>query len=535
MSINSDSDDVYLKPNLAVEPLVHRWYAQLEILAPQVAAMFIKNSHVEVMRSFISEPELHELGLKSPEMMGSSLINYPESRVAEIRALLSDTISKRSYMIEFARSVTALDELLRENANGQSMASIYEKVPQPLKGYIELVYDLNCHPSIRFIEGALYNSVYYDESFQEIALFLLSGDNRAFIGSTPRLNEPYSMYINIPFKSWELDKLFQMREEPLLYGEVCELFGVVKEDSELFSTFFTPELPVVKSGPPAGSVRVRYFGHACILIESDQLNILIDPLISYSFADGLSRYSFQDLPERIDYVLITHGHADHFVLETLLQIRYKVSTVVVPKSSGGYLADPSLKLLLKGIGFKSVIEMDEMESVLIPDGCIIGLPFLGEHSDLNIRSKLAYFISINEKRIFIGADSNNIEPEVYTNIRKSLGESIDLFFIGMECVGSPLSWGYGSLLTQAIPRSVDQSRRDEGSDSEKARIMVEILKPSKAFVYAMGMEPWLSHITAIPYTENSKPIIESNKFIQWCLSKGIWAERLYGRQEILLR
>src|SRR6185436_19797617 len=115
-----------------------------------------------------------------------------------------------------------------------------------------------------------------------------------------------------------------------------------------------------------------------------------DPVLSYTYENDISRYTYLDLPDSIDYVLITHNHQDHILFETMLQLRHKIGTIVVPRSSGGALQDPSLKLMLRQIGFANVIELDEMESLDFPQGSITGLPFLGEHADLNIRTKLAY-------------------------------------------------------------------------------------------------------------------------------------------------
>jgi L-ascorbate metabolism protein UlaG (beta-lactamase superfamily) len=205
----------------------------------------------------------------------------------------------------------------------------------------------------------------------------------------------------------------------------------------------------------------------------------------------------------------------------------------VPKNSGGNLADPSLKLILQHVGFPQVTEIDEMETISVEGGGITGLPFLGEHADLNIRTKLAYLINLEGNTIVCAADSNNVEPRLYRNLQEFIG-AVDVLFVGMECDGAPLSWLYGPLLTKPIARKVDQSRRFDGSNFEKAFDIVERLRPSQVYVYAMGQEPWLTYLTSIQYTDDSRPIVESNKLVQECRNRGIAAERLYGHKEIFL-
>lgn len=57
------------------------------------------------------------------------------------------------------------------------------------------------------------------------------------------------------------------------------------------------------------------FCHACVLIEWHGVSILPDPFIPEQ--GEIERFTFKNLPPRIDYVLITHGHHDHFVFESL--------------------------------------------------------------------------------------------------------------------------------------------------------------------------------------------------------------------------
>jgi len=49
----------------------------------------------------------------------------------------------------------------------------------------------------------------------------------------------------------------------------------------------------------------------------------------------------------------------------------------------------------------------------------------------------------------------------------------------------------------------------------------------------MGQEPWLEYISSIKYTDESKPIVESDKLIEICSNQGRIAERLFGEKEIL--
>jgi L-ascorbate metabolism protein UlaG (beta-lactamase superfamily) len=217
----------------------------------------------------------------------------------------------------------------------------------------------------------------------------------------------------------------------------------------------------------------------------------------------------------------------------LLQIRHKVKNFIVPASSGGFLQDPSLKLILENIGCKNVIELDEMESIEFGNGSITALPFLGEHSDLNIRCKAAHLVRIGNRSLLFAADSCNLEPRLYEHLYHAVGD-VDAIFLGMECDGAPLSWLYGPLLTRKIERAIDESRRLAGSNFDQAIDIVRRFNSKETYVYAMGQEPWLGYIMSLKYTEQSRPIVESNRLIQECLSQGLSAERLFGEKEILI-
>jgi hypothetical protein len=104
----------------------------------------------------------------------------------------------------------------------------------------------------------------------------------------------------------------------------------------------------------------------------------------------------------------------------------------------------------------------------------------------------------------------------------------------MECDGAPLSWLYGPLITRPLDRKVDHSRRLSGSNYQRGIDIVNRFRCKEAYVYAMGMEPWLKYIMAKDYTPESDPIVASNRLIEDCRGRGIIAERLYGEKEIAI-
>ena len=528
------TENVYLKQNVLVEPLFNQWYAWPSLLAPAPSAMFVANSHLKLMQSFVTAPQVHVAALKNPAMRGGPFINLDASKVPEIRKLLEKTTREQAHIIEFAAAVQSLSDMLFNEAKGSSLEPLYKMVPDILRGFVELVYDLNNSPSVRFIEALLYKSRFYNKSSQSIALSLCEVDERPFALSTPSLAREGRLELKIPFHEHALDELFRMKFEPHPLAYISEVLEIADEDVDLFASFFTTHEPPRPTRYDGDDVRIRYFGHACILIESKDTCIMIDPVVSYENNSGPYRFTYKDVPESIDYVLITHNHQDHCMFETLLQLRHRIRNVIVPKNGGGGLVDPSLKMVLQNIGFRSVWEIDELETIEIEGGTLTGVPFLGEHADLDIRTKLAHLVRLEGVSVMCAADSNNIEPRLYQYIHELIG-NVDILFLGMECDGGPLSWLYGPLLTRPLPRRMDQSRRLNGSDYESGIDIVERLKPEQVYVYAMGQEPWLTYLTSIEYTEESRPIVESNRLVAECQSRGITSERLYCHKEIHAR
>ena len=526
-------DKVYLKPNVVMEPLIDQWYAWAHLIAPATAAMNISERHMKIMQSYIKTPEVHAAAVKNPAMLGGPFIDYQGKKIEEIKDLMERTRTERAQMFALYQAIKELDEMLRNEAVGFSLESLYKKIPETLRGYVELVYDLNNQPSFRLLEALLYKSDFYDSSAQSMMLSLISHDDRSFVLSTPRLQDKDDIHLRLPFDHEGIDELFRMRRNSQTFSYIKQALEFDDSLDSLFKQLLTPDPPAQYSGFDGNGLRWRYFGHACVLLETATTSILVDPVLSYSYDTDVPRYTYSDLPAVIDYVLITHNHQDHMMFETLLQLRHKISNIVVPRNGNGSLQDPSLRLMLENIGFKNVRELDEMEEIQTKAGSITGLPFLGEHADLSIRTKIAYRVCVNGHTLLFAADSCNIDPYLYRHISRILGNT-EVLFLGMECDGAPLSWVYGPLLTRPLERKKDQSRRLSGSNFERAIEIINELKCKEVYVYAMGQEPWLNYVMSKKYTDESNPIIASNKLIEECRKQGILSERLFGAKEVIL-
>jgi L-ascorbate metabolism protein UlaG (beta-lactamase superfamily) len=523
-----DDEPRFLRSNVNVEPLADRFYATLNTVAPVQAAMNLAFLQLPMLESYVKSPQVHINASRNPQLRGGFFVDIEAARTREVRDLVTRLKRDRTELLRLAAAVAEADEVVRQGATGFDLRPLYPKLSAALSGLVEIVYDTSNQPSMRFIEPLLYESSFHVEDRQSVRLFLDEGAERPFVMSTPRLASPDVLDIDIPFRHPGLAELFGARLSATTLARLRDALEIGDEQAEQLSGLLASEPDLLPYRHIDSGARIRYFGHACLVMQTPQAAIITDPWVSSDSA-AAGRYTYRDLPDHLDLALITHGHSDHVVLETLLQLRGRVDRVVVPRSSRGNLCDPSLALYLSHAGLPT-IEVDDFSEVEFPGGRVVATPFLGEHADLDIRAKSTYCIELGGRRMFVGADSSGIVPGLYRYMRQHVGP-VDMAFLGMECAGAPLTWAYGALLVRPVTRGMSDSRTLSGSNAVQAAAIVTELGAEEAYVYAMGEEPWLVHVMATNYTDDSYQLKQVAEFMTWCADHGVKSGHLLGQQE----
>jgi len=118
--------------------------------------------------------------------------------------------------------------------------------------------------------------------------------------------------------------------------------------------YVPPQFPVIQPG----QICITWIGHASFLIQTHELNVLIDPnwakwlkVIKRLKKPGLE---IHHLPE-IDIVMVTHAHFDHLDRRTLRKVAAD-QPIVVPTGVGNLVHD---------LGFQIVHELDCWQSVKV--------------------------------------------------------------------------------------------------------------------------------------------------------------------------
>ena len=191
-----------------------------------------------------------------------------------------------------------------------------------------------------------------------------------------------------------------------------------------------PETPI-RAGTPSflsasreGEVSFTWLGHSSFLLQVGGINILADPVLSERCSPvgflGPKRYSerplsAEELP-RIYVLFVSHDHYDHLDHRTILSLRDRVGTFLVPLGIDSVLAG-------WGVDPKKILALDWWESAGIGGVTFTLTPsqhFTGR-DPLRRNATLwgGVYISGGSRRIYYTGDGGYCE--VFRNVRERLG------------------------------------------------------------------------------------------------------------------
>lgn len=215
---------------------------------------------------------------------------------------------------------------------------------------------------------------------------------------------------------------------------LASVFKMLREKRNKWPTYVenttTPQLNT-QLGPD--DVAITFVNHATFLIQLQGMNILTDPVWALRAGPfgwlGPKRVRkpgvrFEDLP-KIDLVLLSHNHYDHFDKATLKKINKRFASKVLVASGD--------KRLAESLDFTDVHEFDWWEQIQInPELTITYAPtqhFAARGLGDRFKSLWgSYMIQHREKLIYFGGDSG-YSPH-FSEIKKRLG-SPDIAILGM--------------------------------------------------------------------------------------------------------
>jgi L-ascorbate metabolism protein UlaG (beta-lactamase superfamily) len=517
-----------------IEPLIDSWAAWWMLVSPFTASLHLQNFQLPVLRAYLQSPEFHAKASRDPALQGTAFVGIPARDADRVRELLQSMLSGRAEELRLAEALQEFQARLHNEAKGQSVEYLYRELPAALRGLVELVYDYHHRPSLRLLEGAGYRSRHYRPALQSLRLSTLQDDlERPSLVSTPRVMQEGHIDWRVPFADERVDRLFELDTQPQPLTTIQELLGEVGASSERLLPLLT-EAPLAPWVPWEGpGLRVRYLGHATALVQWKGVSLLFDPVIGpRPRSGGAQRHSFADLPPFLDYVVVTHTHADHFALDTLLRLRGRVGRLVLPKSMGMLVGDVSLRLMARALGFKDVVDLEPFESLPLPDGELVAIPFLGEHGDI-AHSKSAYVVRAGRQTVLFAADSACLDEGTYAQVREVLGP-IGTVFMNTETEGSPLTFTLEGLFPKKRDRKLERDRRCRGSNVAEGLRLLELVGASRCYNYAMGLEPWLHHIIGPAAADDSARMRASDELLTSARARGLIAERLRGPTDFVL-
>jgi hypothetical protein len=150
----------FLKKNVIIEPLVLGWHAWVHLISPLTASALLKNRYLPIVNSFLQHPELHQKVFTEKQFTTGPFINISNDNLSAV-ITLRDNLLQNQELLSLIDDFTRLNNTIVVSDAGLSLEKLYELIPSSLKGCVELVYDINHKPNIRYFENLIYKKYFH--------------------------------------------------------------------------------------------------------------------------------------------------------------------------------------------------------------------------------------------------------------------------------------------------------------------------------------------------------------------------------------
>ena len=149
---------------------------------------------------------------------------------------------------------------------------------------------------------------------------------------------------------------------------------------------------------------VVHLGHAALMYRHKTDFLFIDPWLIPWFAEAPVPSLWTSLLPKPAAIFLTHDHDDHVDPRTLLSFP-KETPVIVPSRTNRRALYYDYPALLRGLGFRRVVELAHGDTWDLDVGRVVSVPFFGECSCELGMPRNCYLIADRGRNVFIPVDS----------------------------------------------------------------------------------------------------------------------------------
>src|SRR5689334_22132764 len=118
--------DLYLRPNVKVEPLIAGWYAYPHLVSPVQCAMNLAFRILPVLESFIANPSDHEAAARNPAFLGGPFVSLGAENTDYAKSLVTRIRRDGAHLLLFANDYKAVDRRLQGVSGARCLDEFYE-------------------------------------------------------------------------------------------------------------------------------------------------------------------------------------------------------------------------------------------------------------------------------------------------------------------------------------------------------------------------------------------------------------------------